>query len=1134
MDLQDFVSRWSPSGAAERANKDAFLLDLCAVLDVSPPDPSTGDPERDLYVFERDAVLVHEGGRITIGKIDLYKHGCFLLEAKQGSEEGSKKLGTARRGTPAWNIAMRDALGQALQYARTLPEPPPFLLTCDIGFCFDLYATFDGSWNYRPFPDGRSSRIFLQDLERHWKTLRAIFVAPGTLDPSRNAARVTREIAGHIAELARELEAAGHDPERVATFLMRCLFTLFAEDVSLLPGHVFTDTLEKYWLDNPPSFPGGVQSLWHAMNEGGNFLIGKLKRFNGGLFAEQTALPLTRPQLERLMEAARCNWSEVEPAIFGTLLERALDPHERHRLGAHYTPRAYVERLVRPTIEEPLRGDWDLVRAEVRRLVEEGKVEEAKKAVRDFHRKLTKIRVLDPACGSGNFLYVSLDLFKRLESEVLGLLSDLGEKQDLLELHGVTVTPEQFRGIEVKRWAKEIAELVLWIGYLQWQVRARGSAKNVPEPVLHDYHNIEHRDALLDWDRKELVLDDKGVPVTRWDGFTTKVSPVTGEEIPDETARVEAYRYINPRKAGWPEADFVVGNPPFVGGWRIRQALGDGYVAALWSLHPHISEKADYVMYWWDKAASLAVEGKVQRFGLITTNSITQVFQRRVIQHHLDKGLSIVWAIPDHPWVDSDSGAAVRIAMTVGGLPTNHDGIVALVLSESPGEDEAIEVGLSTRKGRINANLTIGTDVTAAKVLRANDGISSPGVQLYGSGFIVTADKAKELGLGRLPGLEKQIRPYLNGKDLTGKSREVLVIDCYGLSEDELRTRFPAVYQHLLVTVKPERDANRRMSIREKWWRFGWERPALRQSLERLRRYIATHETGKHRVFIFLDAPVLPDNMITSIAVDDAFHLGVLSSGIHVVWALAAGGRLGVGNDPRYTKTRCFDPFPFPACTEEQKSRIRVLGEALDAHRKRQQALHPDLTITGMYNVLEKLRSGERLSQKEKEIHEQGLVSILKQIHDDLDAAVFDAYGWPHDLTDEQILERLVALNAERAEEERNGLVRWLRPEFQNPSGAREETQVALPGVEIPEEEKGAPAAAPAIAPWPKKLPERVAAIRSLLGGRTWDVEQVARMFKGARRDHVEGVLETLAALGLAVVFDTSEGRRWRGVERAA
>lgn len=274
------------------------------------------------------------------------------------------------------------------------------------------------------------------------------------------------------------------------------------------------------------------------------------------------------------------------------------------------------------------------------------------------------------------------------------------------------------------------------------------------------------------------------------------------------------------------------------------------------------------------------------------------------------------------------------------------------------------------------------------------------------------------------------------------------------------------------------------------------------------------------------DAALLPDNMLTALALEDASHLGVLSSRVHTRWALSAGGTLE--DRPRYTKARCFDPFPFPAPTPAQTARSRSLGEALDAHRKRQQALHPGLTITGMYNVLEKLRSGEALTAKEKVIHEEGLVSVLKQIHDDLDAAVFDAYGWPSTLTDEEILERLVALNAERAEEERRGLVRWLRPEFQNPGGAKAATQEAFPGGDDEEEEPAAKPAAPQ--PWPKALPERIAAVRDLMARAPSprSLVSVSSAFAKAKPKDVETVLESLASLGLLVSFDAPDGRHWQ------
>jgi hypothetical protein len=1126
MPFEAFITRWSASGQAERANKDSFLNELCDVLAVERPHPKTGDLARDLYVFEKDVATTKAGG-ISFGHVDLYKDGCLLLEAKQGAASGPK-----RRDTPAWNQLMNDAHGQALGYAAHLDAPPPFLVVCDIGYCFDLYAAFDGSGAYRAFPDGLRKRLFLQDLERHAGLLRAVWTDPASLDPTRRSAAITREIAGQIADLARALEDAGEDPESVATFLMRCLFTMFAEDVGLLPEKIFSRTLEEYWLPKPETFRHGVRSLWRAMDEGADYLTGTLKRFNGGLFAHHEAPRLTREQLELLLTAAKSDWSQVDPSIFGTLLERALNPRERHRLGAHYTPRAYVERLVKPTIEEPLRGDWDLVRAEVRQLVELGKVEEAQKRVLEFHHTLCRTRVLDPACGTGNFLYVTLDFFKRLESEVLALLAELGYAQIGLEMERYRVTPEQFLGIEVKRWAKEIAELVLWIGYLQWQVRQPGGAMTVPQPVLRDYGNIECRDAVLAYDREELVLDEKGKPVTRWDGETKKISPITGEEIPDEAAKTEVYRYVNPRRAEWPKADFIIGNPPYIGNKRMRLALGDGYVEALRRAHDDVPETTDYVMYWWNQAAKLVADRGVRRFGLITTNSITQTFARRILEHVLREGhASILFAIPDHPWVDSTDGAAVRIAMTAAG-PGHTQGRLLTVVAENDGQDEWPALSFLDQFGHIHADLKIGADVAGATPLRSNRDISFMGVTLIGDGFRLERQELGQLGLfaDSLPSL---IRPYLNGKDLVQAGEVRYVIDFFGSSEEEARKALPQGFQRLLDRVRPERQQNQRQAYRDKWWIFGEPRSKMRLALRGLTRFIVTPETAKHGAFVFLPVDYLPDHSLFAVASSDALHLGILSSRAHRRWSLAAGSRLGFGNDPRWRNVTCFEPFAFPDCTEAQAGRIRELGEALDAHRKRQQALHPKLTITGMYNVLEKLRSGEPLDAKEREVHEQGLASILKQIHDDLDTAVFDAYGLPPTLTDEEILERLVALNHERAEEESRGLVRWLRPELQNPQGAKTEKQTTLveAGMETPVPAKVAAGKKAGKAAWPKELPARVVATRDLLselGEATG--EDLPRRFKGVKPAEAEKLFESLAAVGVAIETTSGPGaaRSWR------
>ena len=305
-----------------------------------------------------------------------------------------------------------------------------------------------------------------------------------------------------------------------------------------------------------------------------------------------------------------------------------------------------------------------------------------------------------------------------------------------------------------------------------------------------------------------------------------------------------------------------------------------------------------------------------------------------------------------------------------------------------------------------------------------------------------------------------------------------MVIDLFGLTLEEVQAKYPEVFQWILMNVKPERDQNRRPVRREHWWIFGEPNPKLRNMLQGLHRYIATPATAKHRLFVFLSAEVLPDDAIVVIAHRDAFVLGVLSSKLHLVWALAAGGTLE--SRPRYNQSRCFEPFPFPDTTAAQQAHIRNLAEQLDAHRKRQQAQHPKLALTDMYNVLAKLRAGEPLSVAEKVIHEQGLVSVLRQLHDELDAAVFDAYGWPPALTDEEILERLVALNAERAAEETQGLIRWLRPEYQAPADhASRFTQHAL----VKEESAGdeiSPRLQPPL-PWPDRMAEQAQAVRGAL-----------------------------------------------------
>ncbi len=529
MSPADFLTRWQASGGAERANYVPFLHELTALLGVPPPDAVTDDPATDAYVLEKPVTFNDGAGKKSTGRIDLYKRGCFVLETKQGTSSpdeqqaadraeaaalghgptanAKRRKGHALRGTAKWEQMMTQAYNQALGYVRALPptEPrPPFVVVVDVGFCFDLYANFSGVPDaYVPFPDPRAARIRLDQLtaEPTRTLLGRLWTDPAALDPSRAAARVTRALAQRLAVLSAQLETAGHGSDVVAQFLMRCLFTMFAEDVALIPKGSFTRLLTDY-VDDPDArqhLPDALQNLWQRMDTGGfsGELKARIRRFNGRLFHQATALPLNEPQIRLLLESARADWTTVEPAIFGTLLERALDPAERHRLGAHYTPRRYVERLVLPAVLTPLRAEWAAAQAASAQRAEEGDAKGAQQELVKFLRRLTSVRVLDPACGSGNFLYVTLEHLKRLEGEVLTALERM-KVSGLLDLGGATtVSPRQLLGLELNPRAAAIADVVLRIGYLQWHLRTHGPT-DLAEPLLDSFQNVQNRDALLD------------------------------------------------------------------------------------------------------------------------------------------------------------------------------------------------------------------------------------------------------------------------------------------------------------------------------------------------------------------------------------------------------------------------------------------------------------------------------------------------------------------------------------------------------------------------------------------------------------------------------------------------------------
>jgi len=565
--VEPFIARWKGlEGGQERANYALFLTEFCDLLGVEHPAPAAATHELNDYVFER-AVIKHTGDVESHGRIDLYRRGSFVLEAKQSRIKGGKKevvgqsdlfltepatSSRGRRGADrAWDVLMLNAKRQAEEYARALPTShgwPPFILICDVGHCIEVYADFSGQGkNYTQFPDRQHFRVYLDDLRKDdvRERLRRIWLDPHSLDPTKASAKVTRDIAKRLAQVSLALEKQKRAAEDVAMFLMRCLFTMFAEDVGLLPEKSFKQVLEAC-EQNPEAFVHDVGQLWEAMDIGtwAHALKAKVKRFNGEFFKNRVALPLGREEIGELRQAASYDWNDVDPSIFGTLVEQALDPAERQRLGAHYTPRAYVERLVVATIIEPLREDWRNVQAAAETLRMQGDLKGAAALVSAYHDKLCETRVLDPACGTGNFLYVSLELMKRLEGEVLEALLDLGGQEALRGLGSHSVDPHQFLGLEINPRAAAIAELVLWIGYLQWHFRTKGGMPD--EPILRAFKNIQVRNAVLTWDG----------------------------DAASHVAQQEPH-YPNARRPDWPQADFIVGNPPFIGArmWTSKRHL---------------------------------------------------------------------------------------------------------------------------------------------------------------------------------------------------------------------------------------------------------------------------------------------------------------------------------------------------------------------------------------------------------------------------------------------------------------------------------------------------------------------------------------------------------------------------------
>lgn len=947
MNVAEFIAKWRRSERTERSAAQEHFLDLCEV--VEHPKPGEADPMGEWFTFERGAEK-QEGGR---GWADVWKRAHFGWEYKGPHKD------------------LEAAYRQLLLYRQSL-ENPPLLVVSDMrrivihtNFTATVHKIYD---------------IPLEALgEPHnLETLRALFHAPERLRPGTTSEAITTEVARRLGEVAQGLRGRGCDPTEVARFLDRIVFCLFAEDVGLLPQQIFSRLVEK--SRDPEHFSRLIAQLFDAMRTGGDFGLEEIKHFNGNLFTESPVLTLTEDEIGSVQAAARVEWSAVDPSIFGTLFERGLDPDTRAQLGAQYTSRADIETLIDPVVLAPLRREWDETRGRVEKLLaasaqagERARRErerEARAAFRAFYERLAEVRVLDPACGSGNFLYVTLQKLKDLEKEALVFAADRGLGSWLPQ-----VNPTQFYGIEVNPYAYDLAQTTLWIGYLQW-ITANGFGTPT-EPILRPMENFENKDAILD-------LSDPAAP----------------------------------REPDWPAADFIVGNPPFLGGKRLRSELGDEYVNALFAVWKgRVPAEADLVAYWFEKARKAIEEGRTKRAGLLATQGIRGGASREVLKRIKETG-GIFFAESDRDWVLD--GAAVHVSM---------------VGFDAGGDEQKILDGQEVDD--INANLSSAADVTQARVLDENKSVAFMG-DTKGGAFDI--DEAFALEMLRAPNPHGRpnsdvIVPWVNGLDVTRRPREMFIIDFGTKMSEADASLFEAPFGYVKEKVYPARTKSR--SIVKSWW--GHERPRveMRAALAPLPRFLTTLTVSKHRLFVWMSAPTLPDHQLIAFARPDDYFFGVLHSRLHEVWALKLGTQLETR--PRYTPTTCFETFPFPEPTPEQEAAIAEAARRLDELRRnwlnppewtRTETLEFPGSTTGPWaryvhdpegrgvGTVRYPRTVARDEESARQLARRTLTNLYNQrpawlahAHAQLDAAVASAYGFDTDLPDETILARLLELN---------------------------------------------------------------------------------------------------------------------------
>jgi len=949
----EFIAAWKDNPLTERAGAQQWFSDLCDLLGVAKP------RDADNYCFERGA-RKSGGGE---GWADVWRRGCFGWENKKPGRD------------------LNGALKQLTDYALNL-ESPPLLVVADRERII-IHTAFTG------YPD-EPREIRIDDLSdpAQREILRWVFTDPEKLKPTKSCQAITKEAATKFANLAETMRKRGEDWQRVAHFLVQCLFCLFAEDERLLPGDLFADLLKNAQSDTGKAAKR-LGTLFLAMQSPhGEYGDHDIAWFNGGLFNTIDIPPLLPADLVELHSAARdMDWRAIDPTIFGTLFERGLDPAARAPLGAHYTDVDTIGKLIDPVVTQPLLREWEAAKAVIQAgQGKKGPTRKACDAYQGFLLRLYEFRVLDPACGSGNFLYLALKALRDLEKRVQVEARDLGipTTDEFLQ-----TGPHNILGLEINEFAAELARVTVWIGDIQWC--RRNGYQHSENPILKPLDAIQHRDALINPDGAE---------------------------------------------AAWPAADVIVGNPPFLGDKKMLGGLGAQYVTRLRKRYDgRVPGGADLVTYWFEKARAQIAAGKTRYAGLVATNSIRGGANRKVLDRIVETG-AIFNAWSDEPWINE--GAAVRVSLVAFGTKDNGRPVL---LDDNATSGILSDLGsYGTGAGSLSAASIIELEENRAT---AFNGISKKGA------FDVAGSVARNwlISCGNPNGRPNAdvLFPWINGLDIVRRPLDKWIINFDEMSETDAAL-YEMPFHHAASHVLPERSKSRSDSERRDWWLLARRSPGMFAAIKGLARFIVTPEVSKHRVFAWVAPPVVPDkNLIVTARADDT-TFGVLHSRIHELWALRMGTSLE--DRPRYTSSSTFRTFPFPegltpadtkgptevlvsgavlptVAADRRAVAARIAEAAHLLNERRESWLNPTQWIERVPEVVPGYP--ERIIPKpghEAELKTRTLTNLynkppawLNYAHQTLDAAVAAAYGWTDysaQLPDEEILRRLLALNLQR------------------------------------------------------------------------------------------------------------------------